>query len=282
MVASLHSRENMPMIRIGFICPTFNEQTLHAYTLRSLRSFFKYTAGGVAIVVDDASDGWNLQHQKDIETLHRFAGQEVYVHRFEQWGGLTRSWNYGLHLANELNLDYVIAGNNDILFTTCWYEGLLQALENGYELVGPLSNAPGTTSRGHADVFRYVPDYQLTDDATYLNNLARQLKSRYSGTVVPVGINGFFMLAKNKVWQAGRYDAESVFRPSNTHNSQGYKNLTPLMTLNEDELQGRWTKMGWKSAVVPSSFIFHYRAVSREGKHRKGKWFRLTNPAQDV
>lgn len=270
------------MIRIGFVCPTYREEELHGYTLRSLASFFKYTAGGVAIVVDDASDGWSLQHQRDIETLHRFEGQEIHVHRFEKWGGLTRSWNFGLNLAKELGLDYVIAGNNDILFTTCWYDGLLQALENGYELVGPLSNAPGNTSRGHADVFRYMQGYQLTDEATYINSVARELKSRYSGTVVPIAINGFFLMAKNKVWQAGKYAAETVFRPSNPHNSQGYVNPTPLMTLNEDELQGRWTKMGWKSAVVPSSFIFHYRAVTREGNHRKGRWFRLTNPTQDV
>jgi len=36
------------------------------------------------------------------------------------------------------------------------------------------------------------------------------------------------------------------------------------MTRNEDELMGRWKKLGITSAVACSSFVFHYRGVTRK------------------
>ena len=47
------------------------------------------------------------------------------------------------------------------------------------------------------------------------------------------------------------------------------------MTLQEYELQGRWHAAGLRSGVVLSSFVFHYRAVSRgEKKFGKGQTYR--------
>ena len=74
---------------------------------------------------------------------------------------------------------------------------------------------------------------------------------------------------------AHAYDAEHVFKPRNDVNSRGHKNPTPLMTLQEYELQGRWHAAGLRSGVVLSSFVFHYRAVSRgEKKFGKGQTYR--------
>lgn len=269
-------------IRIGYICPTYQEESLHDYTLRALESFFKYTADGVALVVDDASPGWSDKIEADIGRVPRFPGQDVHIHRYAEWGGLTRSWNQGMRMARELNLDYVIAGNNDVLFTRFWYEGLLHALEHGYKLVGPISNAPGITALGHAEVDRYVANYQTTDDPAYINEVADALRAQYAGKVIPAKVNGFFQLAKTAVWWQGRYDDEHVYKPRNDFNSHGKPNPTPLMTLNEDELQGRWNQKGWQTAVVPSSFIFHYRAVARGNAYRRGKWHRLTDPKKGV
>jgi GT2 family glycosyltransferase len=47
-----------------------------------------------------------------------------------------------------------------------------------------------------------------------------------------------------------------------------------MMTGNEDELQARWAKKGMKSGVVLSTFIFHYRSVSRGDKYKWGRWYR--------
>jgi len=87
-------------------------------------------------------------------------------------------------------------------------------------------------------------------------------------------VNGFFQIAKMQTWVDGKYDADHFYCPRNDFTSRGHKNPTPLMTLNEDELMGRWAKKGWKFAVIPSSFIFHYRAVTRGKRYTAGKWFR--------
>jgi hypothetical protein len=35
------------------------------------------------------------------------------------------------------------------------------------------------------------------------------------------------------------------------------------MIRNEDELMGRWRKLGFTSVIACSSFVFHYRGVTR-------------------
>lgn len=263
------------MIRIGFVCPTYDAVNLHTYTAAALATFFETTPNGVAIVVDDGSKSWSIEYERRLHRIaERYPHVELHVIHYDKNGGLTRSWNAGLRKANQLNLDYAIAGNNDILFTPRWYEGMLHALENGYALVGPLSNAPGVTAKGRQEVDRYVSDYQLNDDPVALGKIAATLHQERLGQVVESKINGFFQLAHMRSWQAGRYDDKHVYRPVNTYTAKGARNPTPLMTLNEDELQARWAELGFRSAISLSSFIFHYRAVSRGDRYKRGKWYR--------
>jgi len=262
------------MTRIGFICPTHREGELHQYTATALRSFFQTTSEGIAIVIDDASSEWKTIHESHLKGLAEYKGQECFIFRFDEWGGLTRSWNQGLRLARDFGCDYVICGNNDIIFPKLWYQGLLHALENGYSLVGPVSNAPGVTAKHRQEVWHYYPDYEVDASDAYLNRVQSFLLEKHLGAVLDCPINGFFQMAALDTWWKGRYDDNDVYRPCNPTTSRGYKNRTPLMTLNEDELQGRWRKLGFHTGVVPSSFIFHYRAVTRGDKFRKGKWHR--------
>lgn len=263
------------MIRIGFVCPTYDAIALHPYTASALATFFETTPGGVAIVVDDASKQWNERYERRLHRIaERYAHAELHLVHYAKHGGLTRSWNAGLRKAQELKLDYAIAGNNDVLFTPRWYEGLLHALSSGYDLVGPLSNAPGITAKGKQEVDHYVENYELSDDPMILSRVADRLHRERLGQVVESKINGFFQMASCASWQAGSYDLEYVYRPVNTYTSTGRRNPTPLMTLNEDELQSRWEKLGMRSAIVLSSFIFHYRAVSRGDRYKRGKWYR--------
>lgn len=269
------------MVKIGFICPTHNESELHAYTASALTSFFETTAGGIAIVVDDASKGWTSEYTQRLKELAVHEGQSCEVFRYADWGGLTRSWNKGLSIAKSLGCDYVICGNNDVLFPSMWYQGLLHALESGYALVGPLSNAPGVTAKKKQEIQNYFPNYEATDDRAYLDKVQAFLLEQFLGHVLDSPVNGFFQMAKMKTWLQGAYSDHLVYKPRNDVTSKGYRNPTPLMTLNEDELQGRWRSLGLKSGVVPSSFIFHYRAVTRGGRYRKGLWFRKADENND-
>ncbi len=261
-------------IRIGLIVPTHAEAQLHAYTMATLRSFFQYTANGLAIVVDDASDSWSSKLEQDLQQTPQYEGQSCLISRFSSWGGLTRSWNAGLTLAVQADVDYVIPANNDLLFTPGWYRGLLWATTQGYHLVGPVSNAPGKTSKGLAHVENYYPDYQVSDDSKNLAAVAHYLEEHFQGVLVDCPVNGFFQFAKTCTWVDGKYDANHFYCPRNDFNSKGKPNPTPLMTLNEDELQGRWKKKGWKTAVLPSSYVFHYRAVTRGPRFTHGSWMR--------
>lgn len=264
------------MLTIGFVCPTYQAHELHAYTERAISSFFKTTPNGVVILVDDASPDWDSYKLK-LDALCSDLGvsDRLRVIHFESSGKLTRSWNTGLRMATHLKLDYAIAGNNDIVFTPKWYAGLLHALNNGYDLVGPLSNAPGVTAKGVQEIRHYTDKYLLSDNPSTLNKIAEDIYTRHLGKVIETPINGFFQMAKVSSWVAGKYNKSDFYRPVNKFTSKGKVNRTPLMTLNEDELQGRWRKLNMKSAVVCSSYIFHYRAVSRGDRYKKGDAFRI-------
>ena len=253
------------MPRIAVIVPTFKA---FDYSRRTLLSLFKYSPDTTAIVVDDASPDWN-------DTWHKDCGGTVLVHRFKTNGGLTRSWNQGLRMARGLDVEYIVCGNNDILFTCGWWRGMAALLNAGFGLVGPLSNAPGITARGLQDITAYVSNYNLTDNAVYNNNLAQLLWKTYADRVVPSPVNGFFLMAKKETWFENMADVTNVFNPVNTHTSKGKKNPTPLMTCNEDEFQRRLTRRKIKSGIAMGSFIFHYRSVSR-GQKRYGKGLVMT------
>lgn len=264
------------MTAIGFICPTYKARELDAYTRISLASFFATTPSAVAIVVDDGSASWNTEYEQSLRQLtNQYSDASIKFIHFDKNGGLTRSWNAGLTLAEKLKLDYVIAGNNDIIFTTNWYSGMIHALNNGYHLVGPLSNAPGITAKGAQQIERYISNFKVTDDIDKLNSYAVELYQANYGSVIEKPINGFFQLAAMSSWVAGKYDSVHFYRPLNPYTSKGLRNYTPLMTLNEDELQKRWRTLGMRSAIALSSFIFHYRAVTRGDKYKRGQWYRL-------
>ena len=265
------------MLTIGFVCPTHKANELHAYTERAITSFFETTPNGVVILADDASPDWGGYELK-LEKLCSTLGvpkEKFRIIHFDRVGKLTRSWNAGLRMAAHLGLDYAIAGNNDVVFTPNWYAGMLHALDNGYDLVGPLSNAPGVTAKGLQEIRYYTDKYCLSDDDETLSTIAEDIYKRHLGKVVETSVNGFFQMAKVSSWIAGMYDTNNFYRPVNKFTSKGKVNKTPLMTLNEDELQGRWRKLNMKSAVVCSSYVFHYRAVSRGDKYKKGDAFRI-------
>lgn len=264
------------MPRICFICPTYEK---FAYAREAIKTFFEYTDDGFCLLVDDASREWA---KTDWNAFFKGIPREkVAYHHFETNGGLTRSWNHGLRMARDRAAEYTICGNSDILFTENWHERMTYHLENTPNLgmVGPLSNAPGITAKGRQEIKNYFKGFSLTDDQDYLNCVAKHIyKNRPEVDLdvkTPAGVNGFFLMAKTRTWWSFPFDKRNCFKPRNDKNSKGRRNPTPLMTLNEDELQRRWMNHGFRSGIVLSSFIFHYRAVSRGDKYKRGQWYRM-------
>jgi hypothetical protein len=101
-----------------------------------------------------------------------------------------------------------------------------------------------------------------------------ELLAKHSTKVKDMTLNGFCMMAKTSTWANNMYTTDQPFRDSNPFNSKGQPNPTPAMTLQEYELQARWHKLGLKSGVALSSYVFHYRSVTRGPRYNKGDWTR--------
>lgn len=261
--------------RIGVVIPTYGA---HDYARAALESFFATTPlswGSAVIVVDDASPNYEVEHGLafgDIE--QRPWRQNAHFIRFDKNGGLTRSWNAGLKtFIDSGNFSHLVVTNSDVLFTPYWYEDLIHATDvKNFALVGPVTNAPGTEQ--HQCVTNFAPTFELTDDKEKLGEISALCRNEYHHEVREAPLNGFFLFARARMWDAGRYDYEHVFNPRNDFDSKGRPNPTPLMTLNEYELQRRWRAKDWQIGFCPGSFIFHYRAVSRGDKYKRGLWHR--------
>jgi len=221
--------------------------------------------------VDDCSP--NLQ-PGEYQGWAREAGVDV-SYEFGSPGGLTRSWNEGLTIAALNQADIAVVGNSDTIFTPGWDRGIIAAL-NQFHLVGPVTNAAGWGSSMQR-VQTFIPGYTVSDDEERLGEASDQLLGlapielmptkfqfgKQGVTIeVPEFINGFTMAARMSTWQ------EHMF-------GDYYFNPAYPMTENEVELQLRWRWAGLRIGIAPSSFVFHYRSVSRgdqflcEGAYRK-------------
>lgn len=226
------------------IVPTFSH---FDYAKAACESLVATTPGAVPLVVDDASKEWGKP------PLPGWPAEAVY-HHFAKNGGLTRSWNFGLRYARDHGFEYATCANSDVLFTPGWFDAVARALALGVDLAGPLTNAPGHQPK--QQVSRHLPDFKLSDDPAYLAQVADRLARKNGEAFTPLRVNGFCMTARTETWWKGAHDTQSVFDPK-------FK-----MTKNEDELQGRWKRLGLVSALVPASFVFHYRGVTRRGGNR--------------
>lgn len=225
------------------IIPTFNH---FEYARRAVQSLLRCPVRRTRIrylLVDDASPEW------DAVDWNTWPEPDCHKLRFARRGGLTRSWNAGLRVAVSMGAEYAVCTNSDVLFSPQWFAPLADALENGFHLVGPVTNAPGDAPA--QDVQCYLPDAKVvTDSPKQIDSIARALR-KAAPVAVSAPINGFFMMAKTERWRQGAFSRHCVFDP-------GF----PLVG-NETELQKRWKKAGMVTGFVPSSFVFHYRSVSR-------------------
>lgn len=116
-----------------------------------------------------------------------------------------------------------------------------------------MTNAPG--HRPKQRVTEVFKTFQLRDDDAYLDDVSKRLL-KLSPRGVRVGkVNGFCMAARVDVWWKGAHDARHVFNPGDKFK----------LTRNEDELQGRWDRMGLSQGAILGSFVWHYRGVTRKG-----------------
>lgn len=254
------------------VLPTYGA---YDYAVHALTSVLRNTEhfDVTVSVVDDATPENKRAH---FDVLLQAIREETRVqwHQFVVNGGLTRSWNYGLEEGIANNFDYVCVTNSDVYFPAGWDTDIAEALQM-YALVGPVTNAPGTEKLQYVKRYSVTYDKKKLQSAEEVAKIQQELLKNQQYKTKQGTINGFCMIAKTATWHANRFDEASVFRPRNEFNASGELNPTPLMTLNEYELQRRWHSRGLKSCVCIRSFVVHYRAVSRGQRYNRGDWLRI-------
>ena len=256
------------MPRVLCVIPTHSH---FEFVRRAVESFFEHSGHDDQVwLIDDASPDWQAGEEAHIAPLRQRFGSRLFAVHFPVNGGVIRSWNEGLRMAKSSQAEYVAIANSDVIFSPYWRKGLLRTLED-FQLAGPLTNCPGPVQYSRQRVDGLVPGYTPSDDPWKIRETVEYLHKHYWGCSIEGPINGFFMVARLATWQEGRFDDNNVFNPCNTYNSKGERNPTPLMTLGEDELQRRWREKGWRIGIAQSSFIVHYRAVSRGPAYAKAE-----------
>lgn len=196
------------------------------------------------VIIDDASEEWGIV---DWSTWPDPLCMKV---RFEEHAGLTRSWNTGLGIARELGTTYAVCTNSDVLFSTRWFDPLRNGLDEGFDLIGPVTNAPGHAKWQNVAPFCHPDHPFLNDSEAQIEQVACAIR-RKAVAPIEAPINGFFMMATTQKWWSGAISVKDVFDPR-----------FPLLH-NERELQRRWFCQGRRIGFAPTSYIFHYRSVSR-------------------
>lgn len=236
------------------IVPTYNQMD---YAEVAVASALRSHPQILVMLVDDGSPTWNPKQWE------KFPPHRLLTHRFEKNDrNLTRSWNWGLVEARRLGIPYAVPTNSDVKFPLLWWEAMEAVLSKGaVALAGPVTNAPG--HRPRQQVKGLVKGYEVRDDKSYLDQVSRRLYEDHKGVAwTPNRVNGFCLAARTETWWQGAHGRDHVFDPG-----AKFK-----LTKNEDELEGRWMKKGLTIGIVPGSFVFHYRGVSRgakgKGRHR--------------
>lgn len=249
------------MDKLGIVIPVYNHWD---YAQDAIQSALRHTRPVPAevVVVDDASE----------EPRPANLPSTVFL-RLSRNSGLTAAWNAGLRLAREADCTFTCVTNSDVLFSPGWCEPLLHHLSAGnLDLAGPVSNAPG--SEAAQEVRRWLDGYVPSDREEDIAETAARLRARHGLLCVAGRLNGFCLLARTRTWWDHCYADGQPFRPRNDTNARGQRNPTPLMTLQEYELQQRWRAAGLRAGFCPGSFVFHYRSVTRGDKYRRGQWLR--------
>ncbi|MBX9654938.1 glycosyltransferase [bacterium] len=229
-------------MNVGIIIPSFNHFEYVHLACESAAN----TPGAVVIVIDDASPQWPGDR---IVRGYLPPTVPFVIRRYDRNAGLSRSWNAGLRICRDMDLPYAVCGNSDLVFSEEWWAPMEEALKI-HDFAGPLTNAPGHVNA--QNVANYLNDYDLSDDPDDINATARELRSKFNHAVPRSMINGFCI--------AGKTDAFLQL------SSEPFDPSIPLAG-NEDDFFDRAKERYLKTCIVPSSFVFHYRSVTRRFHH---------------
>lgn len=212
---------------------------------RCIRSASANTPDPLIVVIDDASNDWPGE---DVIASWVAPGVPYVIQRYDSQGGLSRSWNRGLSVAKGFGCRLAVCANSDLVFPSGWFDGIAEALESS-PFAGPVTNAPGhqPLQRAEAWLLGYRPDG--SDEA--IQAAADRCRSRKGALVGTHYLNGFCVCGR----------VESFFECAR-EGAEVFSKAFP-MAGNEDDFFRRAISRSRFPVVVPRSFVFHYRGMSR-------------------
>ncbi len=227
---------------VAVVIPTYGSMD---YCQLAITSAAASTTDALVIVVDDGTERWPGD-----SVVGGWCGSTPWaIRRRPHDGNLSRSWNIGYEIACDIGCRYVVFGNSDLVFPEGWFEPIQSALDV-YDIVGPVTNAPGH-SREQL-VSEYV-GYTLSDDPYAIQATQDELRRR-DGIRPATTLNGFCIAsAIQKLHKLG----DRPFR----------ENIP--MSGNEMDLLRRARSIDLTLGIASSSFVFHYRSVTRGLVHGK-------------
>lgn len=243
---------------ISVVIPTYGH---FDYAREAVLSAINSRDDVVAIVVDDGSKDWNTDWLQDIPS-DRFV-----LHRFEENKGTTQCWNFGINESDRIGCEYVCLSNSDVIFPNQCFESMIEAIDRGFSLIGPLTNAPGHSIEQNIKL--YMPHYELTDDKSHIEKVNEELREKYKGEAIPLfPINGFCWLGRTDFFITNDLLDEDTFPRAGQEDDFQRRVLNDRQAIIKDG-GTRIPKFGY----ILDTFVFHYRGVSRynmdEGSYRK-------------
>jgi GT2 family glycosyltransferase len=239
------------MFKVAIAITCFNQSR---YTRRAIESLLETTKDDALFrydyaVFDDSST------DDTAEVVVRTGGQRMTYWCSHENSGLTHIWNaiYRMYSGH----DYIAIINNDVIFAPDWITRILSVMiESKCQMAGPVSNGPGHIKA--QDVRRFITGYEPSDQWEDIRLVSEHIKWEQPFCVKR--INGFCMVFLTDFLRFAQKERSGMpFDPKNRNFG------------NEDEIQDRLQPT---SLIVPSSFVFHYKRVSIEGRPRDFSQFR--------
>lgn len=149
-------------------------------------------------------------------------------------GGLTGTWNMGIRQCAKKNCSVVILSNDD-LFIDETIKYIVNLALKSYKkkklfYYGPVSNNPGVLPSNCCQLY-----------SSYNKN------EKICFTTIKGGLNGFFLVFPMNSLDDNKYDNINYFNPNIPFGG------------NETEWYKRFSSLGGKGIIVPSTFVYHYK-----------------------
>ena len=234
LIKDTNSFKNKPYIdnsKLGVVITTHGNNGI--LVEQCIRSYFKFLPKNTIyfLFVNESDDPITLSLKNKYTNI-----ECIYISNQTKNGGLTATWNQGIHNCIKSNCNTIIISNDDLLIDSSIHHIIHSANntpKNKLHYYGPVTNNPGPSILNQKQSTHYIN----TGTKLYNSNL-----------------NGFFMVFPAISLLKNKYDSHHYFNPRYPFDGA------------EVEWYNRFKKIGGKPILVSNTFVYHYKLQSWRNK----------------